>query len=288
MNASRAALGSLLSLSLVLSACGSLPPTPNEVTLQPQITWGQPDAGEHPYVGTLLFVQQGEGYYSCSGTLLSPTVMLTAGHCVEGGGEENTVTYVSFAERPLETRANYPTTAAWLAAEWILATDVVPHPLYNDFAAFPNTYDIGVVLLSRPVTMATYGQLPPLNYFETTRQAQLKAQVFEPVGYGAQAWKPATSNKRIPDEYARYKATQRFIGVGSSISGSQSVQFTNNPGRGGGGTCYGDSGGPVFLNNSNQLVALTSFGIVANCKGNDFAFRLDTQVAQDFLSEFLD
>ncbi|MFD1734170.1 trypsin-like serine protease [Deinococcus malanensis] len=75
--------------------------------------------------------------------------------------------------------------------------------------------------------------------------------------------------------------------MGSSISGSQSVQFTNNPGRGGGGTCYGDSGGPIFLNNSSQLVAVTSFGIVANCKGNDFAFRLDTQVAQDFLDPFL-
>ena len=42
------------------------------------ITFGVPDGNGHPHVGTLLFVQNGEGYYSCTGTLLSSTVMLTA------------------------------------------------------------------------------------------------------------------------------------------------------------------------------------------------------------------
>ena len=72
------------------------------------ITFGQPDGAAHPHVGTLLFVQNGEGYFSCTGTLLSPTVMLTAGHCVEGGGVENSVTYVRFAEHALETERITP------------------------------------------------------------------------------------------------------------------------------------------------------------------------------------
>jgi hypothetical protein len=46
------------------------------------ITWGVPDEGEHPHVGTLLFVQNGVGYFSCSGTMIAPRVMLTAGHWV--------------------------------------------------------------------------------------------------------------------------------------------------------------------------------------------------------------
>lgn len=280
-----AVVGSVLAVAL--SACGSVEQAPPQGTLQAQITWGQRDAGEHPYVGTLLFVQNGVGYYSCTGTLLSPTVMLTAGHCVEEGGNENDVTYVSFAEDPLATRAQYASTAAWLQAEWVLAADVVPHPQYNDYAAFPDTYDIGLVLLSRAVTRSTYGQLPPLGYFDTTPQNQLKAQLFEPVGYGAQAWKPPTSNKPIPDEYARYKALQRFIEVGSTNTGTQSVKFTNNPGRGGGGTCFGDSGGPTFFNNTPVIAAITSFGITANCKGNDFSFRMDTRVAQDFVRPYL-
>ena len=46
------------------------------------ITYGQPDGNDHPYVGFMIFFDASEpGWYSCSGTLLSPTVFLTAGHC---------------------------------------------------------------------------------------------------------------------------------------------------------------------------------------------------------------
>ena len=46
------------------------------------ITYGQPDNGEHPYVGFMIFFDPTEpGWFSCSGTLLNSTVFLTAGHC---------------------------------------------------------------------------------------------------------------------------------------------------------------------------------------------------------------
>src|SRR5262245_54427368 len=97
------------------------------------ITFGQPDGNAHPHVGTLLFVQNGVGFFSCTGTLISPTVMLTAGHCVEGGGVKNSLTYVRFNEHALDGIQNYPTIQAWLNAEWILATDVIAHPQFDDF-----------------------------------------------------------------------------------------------------------------------------------------------------------
>jgi V8-like Glu-specific endopeptidase len=270
-------------LALWLGGCGT--PEVLEAELNPLINFGTRDNGEHPYVGTLLFVQNGEGFFSCTGTLLSPTVMLTAGHCLEGAGQTNEVTYVRFTEEALEGRANYASTQAWLEAEWIQATSVHPHPLFDDYRAFPDTYDIGIVILSESVVMPIYGTLVGAGYFDNTSVKELKRTFFEPVGYGLQAYKPT-----FLDDYARYKALQSFITVNSQATGTQSVKLTNNPGlgTGSGGTCSGDSGGPIFIADTNVIVGVNSFGIAPYCKGNDYAFRTDTAVTRTFVTPFLE
>jgi len=51
------------------------------------ITHGQLDGHNHPYVGMLIFDVGGEPALLCSGALIAPTVVLTAGHCTSGEGE---------------------------------------------------------------------------------------------------------------------------------------------------------------------------------------------------------
>jgi hypothetical protein len=245
------------------------------------ITFGKPDGNAHPEVGTILFVQDGEGFFSCTATLLSSTVLLTAGHCTEGGGHTNDVTYVRFTEDALAGIENYPTTQAWLDAEWIKAEKVIPHPQFDDFSGFPNTYDVGLVFLSPDdaVVLPRYGVLPEIGLLETLSG---RNKLFTAVGYGLQGKiKPFFS-----DIYARYAGTTRLIETKSTRNGdSQSAKFTNNPGLGG-GTCNGDSGGPIFVGTSNVIGAITSFGFTP-CIGNDFNFRIDTEIAQDFITQYL-
>jgi len=250
------------------------------------ITWGQPDEEQHPNVGTLLFVQNGVGFFSCTGTMIAPRVMLTAGHCVSGEGQINNLTYVRFDEDALSGIQDYGSIWDWFDAEWIAVDTVIPHPLWDDYAQFPSTYDIGVVILAEEYEPSNgFAEIPPLGFLETLKGRD--RQDFLSVGYGRQG----TLKPFLMDEYERYKGNVRLLEVNSLLSGkgSQSAKFSNNPGIGG-GTCYGDSGGPTFFQDTNILVSVTSFGWAknGNCVGNDFNYRTDTPAAQDFIDMILE
>ncbi|MGE0624864.1 MAG: trypsin-like serine protease [Pseudomonadales bacterium] len=259
------------------------------------VTWGEPDTGEHPHVGTLLFVQNGEGFYSCTGTMISPIVMLTAGHCVAGADENgviqrNDLTVVRFDDDALAGINDHPNLFEWFSQDWIFAAAVEPHPMYNDYAEFPDNYDIGVVILSSPYVPTdasgnpVFGTLPDLGFLETLRGRD--KQDFTAVGYGQQGTLPPFAQ----NDYEKYKGSIRLLEAKSYLvnKGDSSARFSNNPGIGG-GTCYGDSGGPTFYKDTEIVVAVTSFGWAknGNCVGNDFNFRTDIMPSLNFLQDIL-
>jgi hypothetical protein len=260
------------------------------------ITWGQPDGNAHPNVVNLIF-ERPEGLFSCTGTLLSPTVVITAGHCTEEAGAVNLNTWVRndpdldaafTAERP-----GYASTRAWLDATWSKG-QAIPHPQYDDYAQFPDTFDVGVVLLSTPIYVAQYGALPTLRQFEYLRKsrgsiANRRAVI---VGYGLQGKIPAFAQ----DSWVRYRAESSVANLeNGNVLGYQNFQFTNNPGKGNGvgGTCSGDSGGPAFWvdpatgRETNIVMAVNSYGIAPLCNGVDYQQRTDIPVTLDFVTPYL-
>jgi len=254
------------------------------------ITWGEPDGGEHPHVGTLLFVQNGVGFYSCTGTMIAPRVMLTAGHCVSEFGNINDFTVVRFDDDALAGIGDYGSLGAWFAAEWLAVETVIPHPLYADYAEFPYTYDIGVVILAEPFIPLdgednpVFGTLPELGFLDGLKGKDKND--FLSVGYGLQGTLPPF----YQDDYEKYQGHVRLLELNSifNAGGAASARFSNNPGIGG-GTCYGDSGGPTFFQDTTMVVAVTSYGWAknGNCVGNDFNYRTDTPDAMDFLNDVL-
>jgi hypothetical protein len=280
---------SLRRLGLLIAAVVTL----SFVAVQPAaaITGGEPDGEGHPNVGLILFYDEAGGLFRCSATLVSPTVLITAAHCTDGVVGSTLVTFDSvIAEQP---PAPFPTAAdpsvgytpEELAAAGYLSGTGATHPDYSDFTDLANWNDVGVIVLDTPVTAIEPATIAPLNYLDRFAQPTLNRTIFEVVGYGTEVRKPVAGPQK--PQPMSYPLIRRVTTSPGQKLTPQIVQLNGNPNdvRGGGGTCFGDSGGPVFLN--GYLVAVTSYGYTANCRYLGGFQRVDIPVVQDWLNEYV-
>jgi secreted trypsin-like serine protease len=84
----------------------------------------------------------------------------------------------------------------------------------------------------------------------------------------------------------RLQATVKLVNLRNALTDGYNIMHTGAPGTGG-GTCFGDSGGPVFQGTSDVVVGVTSFGLNKNCNGASGAYRTDIANAQNFILSFL-
>lgn len=253
-------------------------------------TGGTLDGEQHPNVAMIAGYDAG-GRFRCSATLIRDDLVLTAAHCTDGVLGKMLVTFDSeiFASStppptsPLPVAADPAAgyTTAELQAAGYDSGSPYTHPEYSDFTDIKNWNDLGVLVLDAqvndiaPAPVADQGTLSAIKY------ADLSKTLFTAVGYGTEVRKP-TSGPQKPTPFS-YPLIRRYVDMPGQKLTDQILQTNGNPNdnRGTGGTCFGDSGGPVFLN--GEIVAVTSYGYTSNCRYLGGYQRVDIAASQDWL-----
>jgi len=243
------------------------------------ITDGELDGNGHPYVVLLLMDVGGAPAFRCSATLLSPTVVLTAGHCTSNYPDEPYSGMRVFTEADVQNGDNnYP----YAGPNSVEAVAWYSHPLFETAPFY--MHDVGVVILAEPgVILDEYATLPTVDQLDALKTKRgLKDTTFTSVGYGLQQSGPV-HNVSLKVRMVAYPHLIQINVPG--YTGDFSLLLSNNHATG--GTCFGDSGGPNFLGDSKVVAAVTSFGKNGNCAGTGGVFRMDRQNVLDFVTPFL-
>jgi hypothetical protein len=266
-------IGIVFGLVLVLAIAG----------VATAITNGQPDGDNHPYVGLLVFdIELPDGTqmpaWRCSGALLSPTVVLTAGHCTDGA-----VAARVWFDEVVQGNPEYPFSGA-------TSYDGEPHtnPGFcigcgNGLPGFA-IRDVGIVVLTEPVPTSViddYADLPAGGLVDTLKN---KTDL-DLVGYGVQeqihgGGPPVWTGPRV-----RLFAPSELVS-GKFVHSAEFMRLSLNPGGGTGGTCFGDSGGPDLLAGTDTVLAVNSYVTNSNCSGVGYSSRVDIPEVLDWINSF--
>jgi hypothetical protein len=227
----------------------------------------------------------GAPMWRCSGTLIDSTHYLTAGHCTDSAAHVE----IWFDAGPVPVDEGYRSAiaAGKTSAEACDAvrTDAVAgsgYPCVGQASGTPYTHpsfstgpfylnDLGLVVLGAGYVTpgSQYGKLPALNALDSLAASVGTNRVtFTTVGYGLQeaypdaaAWKDVAIRQRM----VAHPKLIRLNPVYMTVSDNSHT----------GGTCFGDSGGPSFIGDSNVVGGVTSFAINSTCAGTGGVYRVD-------------
>jgi len=249
------------------------------------IVFGSIDASNtYANVGAFIVQRKSDGRISpiCSGTLISPTVFLTAGHC--------TAYFATLSATEYAAGVSFDSPIPWgdltdPHTNIIPAISVITNPEYNQRQSDPA--DLGVLILASQDTRGiAAAALPTLGLLDQLFVAgTLQSKRFTAVGYGVQDRLVGGGLPSFQDQnpVPRMYALSTFNALGPAY-----LRLSQNTARGDGGTCYGDSGGPNFVTvGSTLILAATTVTGDNVCRATNVDYRLDTRSARRFLGQYV-
>jgi secreted trypsin-like serine protease len=231
------------------------------------ITFGHVDGHRHPNVGALVKLNgKGKKGWFCSGTLIAPTVVLTAGHCTDFLNPRKPL-WVTF-------EPEFDRDGIFYGGHAVTDPNYRPNTLAND---------VGLVLLDNapagiePAPLIGRGVLDRMK-----RLGTLKGTDVTNVGYGATVRFTHHPPEILYDGIRRYSRSPV-----KGLTKDHLLLQENHSATGEGGTCFGDSGGPHFLGDSDAVASVTSWGD-AICRSLDQTQRVDAPGVRSFLRRYVD
>jgi secreted trypsin-like serine protease len=259
-------------LVAVVSASALLAPS----AAKPLIGGEATGTGSYTNVGAFGIIRNGAFLEICSGTLIAPNVVLTAGHCTfffQDAEQRGLDILFTLDPSPTATSTVYDATAFYTHPDYVDRLNGNSKcGLYGQC-----TTDVGLVELSTSPTGVTAATIAPVNYVDTL---DLKTQTFTIAGYGVEGF----SNANTPlgsDGGTRKVGT--FDALGQDVTAERFLKLSGQ--HYDDETCFGDSGGPVFAN--GRVLAVVSFGQSLVCASNGYYTRLDTASVASWISATL-
>lgn len=230
-------------------ACGACAAPPDDAdTLErtaegaSAIEGGEVDEADRSVVGVAIFDDRGSLWGTCSGTLIAPSLVLTAQHCVSPATRFSTCDDSEFGPtlKPNQLQVT-ATTSMWASsAEWLSVVEVITAPGPTGVCG----RDLALLVLGSEVDDRVKPTAPRLD-----RDVEVD-EVFAGIGYGVTS---------IRDQGAGLRRRRDALRVICAGSGCESRQVHGSEWRGDHGICSGDSGGPA-IDRRGRLIGVTSRG----------------------------
>jgi secreted trypsin-like serine protease len=232
----------------------------------PLIGGEETGASQYTNVGAFGVIIDGTFFELCTGTLVAANVVLTAGHCTFFFGDLETRAQpydvvFTLDPNPTASSTTYDAVAFYTHPEYV--DELRGNSKCGLFGQC--TTDVGLVVLETSPGVVP-ASLAPEGYVDTL---DLSSEVFTIVGYGLEGFVNANTPIGTAGGTRKFGT---FRAIGQDVTSNRFLKLSGR--HSGAETCFGDSGGPVFVN--GVIVAVVSFGQSWVCASPGYYTRVDT------------